>query len=98
MSYALFGILADEILALVSDDWVMAAEVIGVARDSGATDPIDLRDLSVGLVSRLIVEGFVEPGDFSSGHFRPWVTSPGESIARIVADWTSREGNWSGGR
>ena len=82
--------LAEELLARASEDWLTAAEVIDVARQSGLTDPSDLRDLSVGLISRLVATGLLVPGEYDGTEHRPWDCSHGEAIARIAEDWAAR--------
>jgi len=83
--------LTEDLLARASDDWLTAAEVIDVARRSGLQNPDDLRDLSVGLITRLIVTGFLIPGEYDGVGHRPWDCSAGEAVARIAEDWAARK-------
>lgn len=82
--------LADDLLARASEDWVSPAEVIDLARRSGAENPEDLRDLSVGLISRLILAGLLVPGEIDAGGHRAWESSAAASIERIATDWNAR--------
>ncbi len=54
--------LEEDLLARAAEDWVSVAEVIDHVRRTGLSDPVVLRDLAVGLVTRLIVEGLVLAG------------------------------------
>lgn len=82
--------LAEDLLARASDDWVTAAEVIDLARRSGLEDPEDLRDLSVGLIARLVATGLLVPGEYDGSVHRPWECSTAQAIARITEDWSAR--------
>ena len=82
--------LAEDLLARASEDWVTAAEVIDLVRKSGAENPEDLRDLSVGLIARLVISGLLVPGEYNDSSHRAWDCSPAESIARITEEWNAR--------
>jgi hypothetical protein len=82
--------LAEDLLARACDDWVTAAEVIDFARRSGLEDPEALRDLSVGLIARLMVTGLIIPGEYDGSGHRPWECSTAQAIARIAEDWSAR--------
>lgn len=83
--------LAEDFLARCVEDWVSPAEAFDVAQGSGASDPVDLRDLALGLVARLLEAGLVVPGEVVGGVHRPWTSSPAESVSRIVREWAARE-------
>lgn len=82
--------LEEDLLARAAEDWVSAAEVIDLVRRSGATNPEALRDLSIGLIARLLLTGLVVAGGFDGSAHVPWDCSAAEAIARIVEDWTAR--------
>jgi hypothetical protein len=85
--------IADQILTNGTDDWVSAAEIYGlVVEYSTLTTPCDRRDLALGAVARLILTGYVEPGETpKGGHgFVPWLCSAEEAVARIVREWSAR--------
>jgi len=79
--------LTEDLLARAAEDWVSAAEVIDVVRRSGLTEPADLRDLSVGLIARLLAQDLVVAGDISDRGHVPWSITPGEAVLRIAALW-----------
>jgi hypothetical protein len=83
--------LAEEILADACIDWVSAGEVIITVGASGLTDPDDRRDLSIGLISRLIMRGLLIPGDIEETGHRPWDCTRAEAIARITEEWSLRD-------
>jgi hypothetical protein len=82
--------LAEDVLARASEDWVTAAEVIDITRRSGLESAEDLRDLALGLIARLVVEGLVVPGDYDGFHHSAWDCTPAVAIARIAEEWSSR--------
>ncbi|WP_203338311.1 hypothetical protein [Nocardioides limicola] len=82
--------LAEDLLARAAEDWVSAAEVIDLARRSGLHDPELLRDLSIGLIGRLIFQGLLVPGDYDGTSHSPWDSSPAQAMARITEDWCAR--------
>ncbi|WP_166350666.1 hypothetical protein [Phytoactinopolyspora limicola] len=67
-----------------------AAKVIDLVRKSGATEPEDLRDPSVGLIARLLLTGLVVAGEVDGSGHVPWDCSAAEAMVRIVEDWNSR--------
>jgi hypothetical protein len=71
-------------LASAVDDWVFAAEIVGIAARTGLSDPSQLRQLSIGLVSELLVQGLVVAGEYDGDEHRPWQCSTGEAIAKIA--------------
>ena len=79
--------LAEDLLARAAEDWVSAAEVIDLVRRSGAHDPETLRDLAVGLISRLIVQDLICAGDVVEGRHVPWPLDAGDAIARLTRAW-----------
>lgn len=82
--------LTEDLLSRMAEDWVSAAEVIDLVRRSGATDPETLRDLSMGLIARAVVQGLVMPGDIGTTSFVPWECTPAEAIHRVIVDWVAR--------
>ncbi|WP_415853985.1 hypothetical protein [Sinomonas sp. G460-2] len=82
--------LTEDLLARAAEDWVSAAEVIDLVRRSGATDPETLRDLSMGLVSRLLLQGLIVAGDLDGQSHVPWPCSPLDSIGRIITAWAAK--------
>lgn len=82
--------LTEDLLARAAEDWVSAAEVIDLVRGSGVTDPEALRDLSIGLITRLMVQGLVVPGSVDEHNFVPWKCVAGEAVVRIATEWAAR--------
>jgi len=80
--------LTEDFLARAAEDWISAGELIDLVRSSGLTDRDMLRDLAVGLVSRLICQELVVAGDVADGRHNPWDMSAGESIARVASEWS----------
>lgn len=81
--------LEEDLLARAAEDWVHPSELLDVARRAGITDPATLRDLAVGLLARLLVQGLVVVGDVGDTHV-PWDGAPGEVLERVVRDWSER--------
>lgn len=71
------------------EDWVSAREVYGIASRSGATDPAVLRALAIGLITEVLVQGLMIPGDVRDS-FQPWDAPTGDAIVRITRDWLTR--------
>ena len=80
----------EDVLARGVDDWVYAAEVLGVVERSGVTDRSQLRQLALGVISEVLVGGFAVAGEVDGERHRPWECSVGDAIARIVEEW----GQW----
>lgn len=83
--------LEEDLLARAAEDWVSAAEVIDLVRRAGPSDPVVLRDLSVGLVARLLVQGLVLAGDVGDVGHTPWEGGSAKAIERIVTTWASAQ-------
>lgn len=61
-----------------------------IVRDgSCVSDPTTLRDISVGLVARLLVEGMISVGDVRADGLHTWPLSPGEALIRLVREWAA---------
>jgi hypothetical protein len=82
--------LAEDVLARAAEDWIYEAEVIDLVRQSGLEDPATLRDLAVGLICRLIVEGMLVPGDVGEEGHAPWQISQGEALERLTRQWAMK--------
>lgn len=82
--------LAEDLLARAAEDWVSAAEVVDLVRASGVREPSDCRDLAVGLIARLLVEGMISAGDLEGIEHVPWQLSTEEAILRIASEWASQ--------
>lgn len=83
--------LERDILARASCDWVPVIEVLDAARETGLTDLESLRDLSIGLIARLIAQGHLVPGEMTEAGFSRWELSPGEAIVRIALEWAAQD-------
>ncbi|MGL5930112.1 MAG: hypothetical protein ACRCY8_14365 [Dermatophilaceae bacterium] len=81
--------LEENLLARAAEDWVSAAEVIDLVRQSGASAPDDLRDLAVGVIARLLLTGSLIAGDLDDSTHVPWNCSAAEAVARIVERWVT---------
>lgn len=81
--------LDEDLLARAAEDWVHPSELLDVVRRSGLSDLSTLRDLAVGLLARLLVEGLVVVGDVGDSHV-PWDGTPGEVLQRVVHEWSER--------
>lgn len=83
--------LAEDLLARAAEDWVSEAEVIDLVRRSGVTDPTTLRDLAIGLITRLIADGLVVAGGIDGTQHAPWPLSAGEGMLRIASEWVAED-------
>jgi hypothetical protein len=79
--------LAEDVLASGLDDLVYAAWVLQIARRSGLSEKSQLRQLAVGLVAELLIEGLVVAGECVGGAHQPWECAVDESVSRIGRDW-----------
>ena len=82
--------IEEDLLARAAEDWVHPAELLGVVKRSGVSDPATLRDLAVGLMARLLLGGLIVVGDVGDTHV-PWSGTPGEIIQRVVREWSVRD-------
>lgn len=82
--------LTEEVLSYAALDWVDPGMLMTIVRDcTGVNDPDTLRDLSVGLIARLMVEDMITVGDVLEDGFHAWPLSPGEALMRLVREWTA---------
>ncbi|NTW42189.1 MAG: hypothetical protein HGA44_20310 [Cellulomonadaceae bacterium] len=79
--------LVEELLSWVSDDWTDAPGVFSVALRSGARDPQELRDLSLGLLVHVVANDLAVLGEIRTGRHVPWPGTPAETLLRAVQDW-----------
>jgi hypothetical protein len=82
--------LLEDVLANGVDDWVYAALIQQIARRAGISDASQLRQLSIGLISELLVRGLAVAGEYDGVGHRPWDCTTGEAIVRITEEWE----NW----
>lgn len=67
------------------DDWVDLSWASNSVRD--LVDISNLRTMTIGLVTEVLVEGLMVPGDVDEEGHRPWQCSPGVAIERIAREW-----------
>ena len=79
--------LEEDILWRAFVAWVPDSEVMAVARRTGIQDPGTLRDLSIGLIARLLVQELVVAGHLGEDGFVQWEGSPADAVQRITAEW-----------
>jgi hypothetical protein len=83
--------LIEDMLARGVDDWVTAAEVLGIADRRGLADDRDILDLALGLIVDVLTRRLMVAGDINDGRHVPWDCSTAEAIGRIAKDWCERE-------
>ncbi|MGO4599578.1 hypothetical protein [Terrabacter sp. 2RAF25] len=79
----------DEILARAADDWVDPGDVFDVARYAWPIDEDAFVEQAIGLVSELVLEHLLIPGDVTREGFHPWPLAPREACRRIAEVWRS---------
>ena len=82
----------EDLLVRGLDDWIQAAEVASVSRETGGAQSGEgSRELSLRIIRKLLEAGLAEPGmvDEHSG-FLPWGISVDEAMRRIEGDWPTR--------
>jgi hypothetical protein len=84
------NLCVDELLRRGSDDWVSASEVAGVAKFTGGVTTLDeIRKLSLEMVEKVILEGYMKIGDVKKDGFHEWTCSPQEAISKVGHIWQS---------
>lgn len=68
------------------DDWADASWVYGRVWDL-ADDPENRRTMAIGLITEVLVQGLMIPGDVDEQGHHPWPHSPGDAIERIAREW-----------
>jgi len=81
--------LSEDVLARAAEDWVTPSDITDVCRRRGLKDQDDVRDLALGLITRMIAAGLLVPGDIRERGHQPWDCTPGEAIVRIVGEWAA---------
>lgn len=71
-------------------DWVSASDFTGAAYRAGLTDPLLIRDLALGIMVRLILEGILFP--LEDGSSDMWKCTPAEAVERVVRRWNKVSG------
>lgn len=84
--------LVDEVLTQGRDDWLMLVNIFHIAEARRVDDRDAARGLAVALVSELVEDGWMVPGELDDSGFEPWSTDAAGAVARIVdalesADW-----------
>lgn len=82
--------LDEDVLARAAEDSVTPGDVFYLVRDGvGLVEPDEIRDMSIGLVGRLILTGLVVPCDMTNDGVQAWSGTAGDAIARITTKWLS---------
>lgn len=81
--------LIEEVLTSGVGDWVYAAWVHEIAKRSGLQDENDLRALSLGLITEVLVRGLMVAGEYNGETHVPWACSIGSAIERIAEAWVA---------
>jgi hypothetical protein len=84
--------LLEEVLVGGLDDFIDAAGVMSDAGLTGITDLTVLRPLAIGLISELLFDGLVTPGDLTAQGFSPWAGSTAPALERIARVWKAEYG------
>lgn len=79
--------LEEDLLWRAFVDWVPDSEVLHLVRKTGIEDPATLRDLSIGLITRLLFEEKVIAGHPAHDGFAQWEGSTSDAVQRIVSSW-----------
>lgn len=77
------SLLVDGLEDYGAANWVLAT----VERELDVSDTRDLRAISLGLITELLMEGLMVAGDLKAGHFYPWDLEPHAAVARVTDDW-----------
>ena len=75
--------LVDDLLTRGLDDWIYDAEVYSIAMRSGLSDPVRLRELSIGLIVEVLISGLMVAGEYDGSTFRRWECSTNDAIVRL---------------
>ena len=74
------------VLQSAKGDWVQAAEVAGIVR-AYATEAVDVRQVAIDVVRRLLQEGRVRVGQRAGEGLEPWALAAPDAIAKIESEW-----------
>lgn len=74
------------VLRSAGGDLVQAAEVAGIVR-AYATESVDVRQVAIDVVRRLLEEGRVRVGQFAGEGLEPWALAAPDAIAKIESEW-----------
>lgn len=77
----------DELLSRVADDWVDPGDVFDVARFAGHTDEDAYVEQAILLVTELLQQGLVVPGNLTRDGFEAWSMPPAEAAELIATTW-----------
>src|SRR6478609_10046208 len=79
--------LVEDLLVSGLDDPAYAAWVFGLATTAGLVSRSQLRQLSIGIISEVICQGLMVPGDHDRDGHHPWDCAAGAAIERITREW-----------
>ena len=77
----------DELLARAAEDWLDPTDIFDVARFAGCTDEEAYVEQAVTLVTELILQRLVVPGDLTRDGFQPWALEARAATERIAEAW-----------
>jgi hypothetical protein len=76
------------LLARGLDDWVDAAEVSWICRDvGGASSEDQIREMALDLLNVVLMSGYMQAGELTSGGFVAWPLSSEAALGRIAVEW-----------
>lgn len=78
--------ITEDLLVSGLVDWASAGWVLGCAFDA-STDPQVRRQVAIGVIAEVLVQGLMVAGDVGPNGFTPWGTGAGTSLETIVAAW-----------
>jgi hypothetical protein len=83
--------ILQQILERGLDDWIQAAEIVGVVVETGPTHTdAAIRTICLRLIRRILTSGLMTAGDVTVDGFRAWMSSPAEAYLRIESEWPTR--------
>lgn len=78
------------IVLAAADDWVSAIDFTRAAMAAGLTDVAQVRDLALGMITRLIASGVLFPIEDETD--RSWDCTSGHAIEEIARRWSDLSG------
>jgi hypothetical protein len=81
----------EDALARATVDWLHVADFAAVASRFCAENDEAVRALALGLIAEVLAKKLMISGDLDRFGFHRWEGSEGESIVRVIKDWSPGE-------
>ena len=89
----LVGAIVEEVLLHGLDDWVQAADIVGLIVEAGVPCRSDgIWPLYRSVISVVLSEGLMDIGDVSEDGFKSWKLDSDAALSKLDTEWARLDG------